>query len=364
MVEHTTRPSPTQAHAYLGVAQAHHVFRFNPDTVNWGYKENTVSRDTIGGRVVQLLSVMVTGISVQGKAGSREELQTMSENVRQIMEYHIKTLRPVTFRVPSRRWDFKVYVTAMPQIGWDVSSTSYPYQLQLEVEEDLTGVKVRDIEATALFRLYEGIGYNPSLHGGDPKGFEKTVKTVLKASQGYPNYSNTNTSGPVSKFYKDPFRDATYSAARIDAGVDYCGSGPVYAIGPAVITHAGTPSNTSTFGSDMSVYRLTSGPAAGKYVFFAEHYNNAPALRDGAIVDSNTVLYNMNGGCIEIGWSDGNGSIAWDQAPGSIEGQLTAFGKNFNELLVALGTKPGLVLSRPVSGTLPPGWPTSWKGKV
>lgn len=173
-----------QAHAYLGVPSAHHTFRFNPSQVNWGYKENTMSFDTIGGRVVQLLSVAVTDITVVGVAGSRDELQLLAENARAIMDYHVKTLRPVHFRVPSRQWDFRVYVNAMPQMGWDVAATTYPYQLTLAVEEDLTGVQSHKLESAALDRLVEGVGYNKSVHGGDPQAFQKIVKTVLSASAG------------------------------------------------------------------------------------------------------------------------------------------------------------------------------------
>ena len=160
--------------------------------------------------------------------------------------------------------------------------------------------------------------------------------------------------------YDDPFRDAYYNSARIDAGVDYCGSGKFYAIGPGILTHVGTPSHTSTFGDDMMVYQLTDGPAKGKYVFFAEHYNNAPGLKDGQRIDSNTVLGTMNG-CIEIGWSDGRGSYAWNSGSYG-EGQRSALGDNFSRLMVALGAKPGLTTGRSTSGKLPAGWPTDWRG--
>jgi hypothetical protein len=182
MDDYTVGPFPSTAHAYLGVDSAFHTFRFNPDSVTWSYKENISSQDTIGGRVVQLLSVQIEGISIQGRSGSRGELQRMSDNIRSIMEYHIKSSRPVAFRVPSRKWYFVVYVTAMPQIGWDVASTSYPYQIELAVEQDLVGLQAKKIEESALLRLAEGVGYQEAVHGGDPKGFSKIVDSVLAFS--------------------------------------------------------------------------------------------------------------------------------------------------------------------------------------
>jgi hypothetical protein len=100
------------------------------------------------------------------------------------MEYHVSTLQPAIFVVPSRKWSFKVYLTAMPQMGWDVASTTYPYQLQMSIDEDLSGIKSRQIQAGVLERLYKGVGYNPHVHGGDAGAFNKLVKTVISASGG------------------------------------------------------------------------------------------------------------------------------------------------------------------------------------
>jgi hypothetical protein len=166
----------------------------------------------------------------------------------------------------------------------------------------------------------------------------------------------------ATQAYDNPFRDADYTAARIDAGVDYClipgGKGPVYALGKAKIINRGNPSGTSVFSNDMPVYQLLEGVYKNKYVFCDEHIRLEAGYNDGDIVDSNTVLYHMYG-CIEIGWSDGppnNGSIAWNSGKYS-EGQLSAYGDNFNQLLVSTGAKAGLRLGRKVSGSLPNGWP-------
>lgn len=187
MSDHDVFMGTTQAHAYLGTGSTFHTFRFNPDDAHWDYKENTMSYDTIGGRVVQLLSVQISGLTITGRAGSRGELQRLAENVRRIMDYHIKTSQAVTFRVPSRQWDFRVYVQAMPQVGWDVASTSYPYSLQLAVEEDVSGLQSQKLEATALTRLAENIGYKKAFHGGEAAGFQKVVNTLLAATGGNSN---------------------------------------------------------------------------------------------------------------------------------------------------------------------------------
>ena len=172
----------TLVRAQLVAGNMNLVLPVNPYTANWGYQENVTSQDTIGGRVVQLLSVQVQDITVTSVAGSRSELQKIADGVSEIMKYHVKTSLPARFKVPSRRWDFRVYLTSMPQIGWDVASTTYPYEIGMAVQEDVSRIKSAQILRNELSRLREGIGYQEEFHGGDVKGFQKIVNSVLKAA--------------------------------------------------------------------------------------------------------------------------------------------------------------------------------------
>ena len=176
----STTPTPTQARAYLGTGDVGVTFPFNPDTVSWDYSENIFSQDTLGGRVVQLLSVSLNGMTMTGRAGSRKELQKMANAFKGIMEFHVRTLEPVYFKVPSREWSFSVYLQAVPQLSWDVTATSYPYQLQFLVEEDLNGIKTHEINTEALKRLASGIGYdyNKDIHGGDAALLQKQYDII------------------------------------------------------------------------------------------------------------------------------------------------------------------------------------------
>lgn len=167
-----------QAHAFLGNSEVSHTFRFNPDNVSWGYAENIVPFDTIGGRVLQVLSGKTNSIIVNGRAGSRGELQRLAQNCSDIMKYHIRTQDPVFFKVPSREWNFVVYLQAVPQLGWSVADTSYPYQIVLDVIDDLQGLATQEMRAYTLERLATGIGYNPDVHGGDGPGFAELVNNL------------------------------------------------------------------------------------------------------------------------------------------------------------------------------------------
>lgn len=141
-------------------------FAFNPDSVAWGYSENVVPTSTIGGKVIQLLSVKVDSMEVTGMAGSRQELQALAQHVFAFMEYHSRSQNPVDFVVPSRRWHFRVYVVGLPAVGWTVATVGYPWRLRFEVDEDL-GITTPTILRNELNRLAKGIGYDPRYSGGD-----------------------------------------------------------------------------------------------------------------------------------------------------------------------------------------------------
>jgi murein DD-endopeptidase MepM/ murein hydrolase activator NlpD len=151
---------------------------------------------------------------------------------------------------------------------------------------------------------------------------------------------------------------------RIDQGVDFGGSGPIYAIGDAVITNA-TATNYGWPGGGWITYRLTRGPGAGLTVFVAEDVR--PAVSAGQHVNSGTVIANMydGGAGIETGWAMDNGLSAESQLPeaGGISGSgpfPTNVGMNFEELLQALGVPAGYGRYATPSGLLPSRYPSHW----
>jgi hypothetical protein len=170
---------------------------------------------------------------------------------------------------------------------------------------------------------------------------------------------------PAPPVYRNPFRSvAVLRPERIDMGVDFGGSGPVYALGHAVITSA-TGSSAGWPGGGWITYRLTDGPAAGLSVFVAEDVK--PAVQVGQEVSSATVIANMfdGGAGIETGWAQPDGSSAESQlaVAGAISGQgpfPTRVGLNFEELLQVLGVADGSNIAQPASGILPPDYRPEW----
>jgi murein DD-endopeptidase MepM/ murein hydrolase activator NlpD len=157
--------------------------------------------------------------------------------------------------------------------------------------------------------------------------------------------------------YANPLRAISdLMPERIDQGVDYSGSGPIYAVGDGVVlstVNAGWPGGT------FIAYRLTDGPANGLVVYAAEDID--PAVQVGETVGPSTVLGQMYEGPdgIETGWADPSAlGLTMAAEYGQFNGSnSTAFGYNFSQLLQSLGAPGGVLQNDPATGGLPRGWP-------
>jgi len=176
---------------------------------------------------------------------------------------------------------------------------------------------------------------------------------------------SASLSAPPAPVYLNPLRSISgLMPQRIDMGVDFAGSGPVYPIGDAVVTSA-TGSNAGWPGGGWITYQLTGGPAAGLMVFVAEDVQ--PAVQVGEHVTPTTVIANMYNGSagIETGWAMPDGISAESQlaVAGGISGGgpfPTKVGVNFDQLLVALGVPAAPNAGQAGYGVLPSNYPTAW----
>jgi murein DD-endopeptidase MepM/ murein hydrolase activator NlpD len=169
---------------------------------------------------------------------------------------------------------------------------------------------------------------------------------------------------PARPVYRNPLRNVSgLVAERVDMGADFAGSGPVYALGDGVVTHA-TGSSGGWPGGGWITYRLTDGPDAGLMVYVAEDVK--PAVQVGQRVTSSTVIADMfNGGDgIETGWAMPDGASAESQLPaaGGISGGgpfPTMIGLSFEGLLQSLGVPAGNNRGQSGFGALPPDYPAA-----
>jgi murein DD-endopeptidase MepM/ murein hydrolase activator NlpD len=146
--------------------------------------------------------------------------------------------------------------------------------------------------------------------------------------------------------YANPLAGASVTPERIDQGVDYGGSGTLGAIGDGTVTYAAT-GGTGWPGAFIE-FRLTDGPDAGKYVYYAESVSPAAGLHVGQTVRAGQPIAQINGQ-IEIGWGSGIGTETLAAALGQWSSGSDASnfaspaGIDFSALIAQLGGPPGKV---------------------
>jgi hypothetical protein len=162
--------------------------------------------------------------------------------------------------------------------------------------------------------------------------------------------------------YDNPLRAVSgLVPERVDEGVDFSGSGPVYAIGDGVVTNA-SGVNYGWPGGGWITYQLTNGPDRGLMVYLAEDVT--PAVQVGQHVTASTVIGNMfqGGDGIETGWAEQSGDTAESQMAeaGGIGGYgpfPTMIGLSFDQLLQSLGAPAAPNANQAGYGTLPAAYP-------
>ncbi|MBV9801572.1 MAG: AAA family ATPase, partial [Solirubrobacterales bacterium] len=158
--------------------------------------------------------------------------------------------------------------------------------------------------------------------------------------------------------YVSPFLHATsVQPQRIDQGVDYDGTGPINAIGDATITLI-TPARPGWPGNFFIEYQLTGpGPDQGKFVYVAEDITpwQNPPLHAGEHVQAGQPIATFGpnlGDGIETGWGLPNAEAAYADSQYH-EGERTAAGQDFSNLMQSVGAPAGCAEGRPIVGHYP-----------
>ena len=159
----------------------------------------------------------------------------------------------------------------------------------------------------------------------------------------------------MSATYANPLAGASVRAERIDAGVDYAGTGTVGAIARGVITKVVPAAQAGWDGGDYVEYKVTQpGPLFGRSIYVAEGI--APDVKVGQRLNAGDPIARLIPGSstgIETGWASGGAS---DTALGQFDGtHSTAAGKSFSDLISSLGGPAGVPLAGPVTGNAPAG---------
>lgn len=144
-----------------------HRFPYNVNSLQWSYTLNTASFDTLGGRVIQVLSTKIDTITLQGDAGSRTNLIEVYNMIKAVGDLQVETWQSSRLVIPSRYpgdtsggWSFDVWVRGLPQMGWNVQTVTYPYSVQFEVDQDFSDL-TQIITSNAIANIGQNIGFSP-----------------------------------------------------------------------------------------------------------------------------------------------------------------------------------------------------------
>jgi hypothetical protein len=149
--------------------------------------------------------------------------------------------------------------------------------------------------------------------------------------------------------YSNPLRSVQgLVPERIDQGVDYAGTGPVYPIGRAVVTYVNTSGQWFPPAPYYIAYRLKSGTARGHTVYVAECI--VPSVHVGETVFRSTAIGTMTncGWGIETGWADAQllpntaAAACWNNQYNNGGNDPSGYGVNFSDLLGRLGAPRGI----------------------
>jgi len=125
------------------ITQSSLDFPFSPNDLVFRYQMNKQTFDTYGGRVTQLLSVKIDTMAVTCDAGSRTNLVAYFQGMKNLQEQQIQNRSPLLLTIPATvpgdksgesGLSFYVWIRSL-DIGWDPTTVTYPFSLQLEVED-------------------------------------------------------------------------------------------------------------------------------------------------------------------------------------------------------------------------------------
>lgn len=192
--------------------------------------------------------------------------------------------------------------------------------------------------------------------GSDGATFNSSLLT--QDEQTDVNGNNSSSSAPTTtsnSSYQNPFRSiVNLVPEQIDQGVDFSGTGPIYAIGDGTVN--GVYQNWYLT-EPLIAYTLSDGPAQGKTVYVAECIT--PSVQAGQKITSNTVIAQMIncGNGMETGWANPS-QLPYSMARFCWDNVSSSFGVNFSQFLQSIGGPAGVPMESNPPCTLPQGWPT------
>ena len=149
------------------------IVRTNPNYISYSYALRTQSYPTYGGRVIQILGVNYGTLSIEIESGSKKTVNGKVGDYayfRSVIEWFKDTSiwqrnnkQPIKFTYPARSYVLNVFLKNLI-ISDDLQNVLRPLQIEMEIEDDFTGLLTKDILDNELKYFQDGIGYEKNVY--------------------------------------------------------------------------------------------------------------------------------------------------------------------------------------------------------
>lgn len=141
-------------------AQTDFRLRIDPEEIQWTYSLNTHIDNTYGGKVIQILSVSISEMTLPclGGLGGRDYLKSVEDFFRNGMIWQRDTGNVAIFTYTPRNYRLKVFFSNLKVVD-NLRNVAFPFTLTFNVQEDLAGVVKQNIMMQEIANLQAGIGY-------------------------------------------------------------------------------------------------------------------------------------------------------------------------------------------------------------
>jgi len=163
-----------------------YTFKVNPHTASWTYSLKINPIDTYGGRVVQILSRSIEGLSIAGYLSCKgvgeyrwKEMESFERSIIDIMNWQANNKRPVTFSFPPLSWTGQVYVTGYSDVKYDMESTAISYTLTMEVDDGFEGVSLSATDE-GLSSIPDGVNWTRNKYNMPDQSASKDALDALR----------------------------------------------------------------------------------------------------------------------------------------------------------------------------------------
>lgn len=170
------------------------VVRTNPNYISYSYVLRTKVYPTYGGKVVQILGVNYGPVQIEidsgsahtvnGKVGGRDYFLSVIKWFKETSIWQRNNKKPIRFSYPARNYVMDVFLKNIT-IADDLENVLRPLQIEMEIENDFTGVLTRDIVLDEIKYFQDGIGYERNPYNDPDKNIDKVVGAPGDVFQGH-----------------------------------------------------------------------------------------------------------------------------------------------------------------------------------